>query len=224
MKKTTAMSSAVEAGYRKLAAVMAKQLTARGHVPFYAATADEALKKVLELIPPKASVGIPGSVTVREIGAPEALRARGNKVVEHWNPDAAPAENMEARFQGSQCDVLLTSSNAITKDGVLVNIDGSGNRVGAMCWSRGDRIFVISMNKVCADVEKAIARVQECAAPPNAVRLGCRTPCAVTGCHAKNGCIGPGSMCRLLLVTNQAPDMPEGRKSYVILVGEPLGY
>jgi hypothetical protein len=224
MKKITKMSAAVQAAYQKLAATLAKGLTARGHVPFYAATAEEALKKVLELIPAGASVGIPGSVTVREIGAPEALRARGNKVVEHWDPGASPAENMEARFQESQCDVLLTSSNAITKDGVLVNIDGSGNRVGAMCWSRGDRIFVISMNKVCSDVEQAVARVQDFATPPNAVRLGCKTPCAVTGCHAKNGCIGPNSMCRLLLITNQAPMMPEGKKSYVILVGEPLGY
>lgn len=224
MKKAVSMSSAKEAGFCRLASTLSKRLSERGHVPFYAATAHEALEKVLQLIPPGASVGIPGSVSIREMGAPEALRARGNTVMEHWDPQASPSENLEARFGESQCDVLLTGSNAITTEGILVNIDGSGNRLAAMCWSRGDRIFVISMNKVCPGVEQAVARVQNFAVPPNALRLGCRTPCAVSGCHAENGCIGPDSLCRLLLVTAQAPTMPEGKKSYVILVGEPLGY
>ncbi len=224
MKKAVSMSSAREASCRKLAATLSKGLSERGHVPFYVESAEEALEKVLKLVPLGASVGIPGSVSIREIGAPEALRARGNTVVEHWNSEATPDENFEARFRESQCDVLLTSSNAVTMDGILVNIDGSGNRLAAMCWSRGDRIFVISMNKVCPNVEQAVARVQNFAVPPNALRLGCKTPCAVTGCHAEKGCMGPESLCRLLLVTAQAPTMPEGRKSYVILVGEPLGY
>ena len=224
MKKETPMSLAVKNNYRHLAETMFKGLKQRGHEPFYAETAEEALAKVLELIPAGASVGIPGTVTIRELGAPEALAARGNRVVHHWDPSFTPAQRDDARFEEMQCDALLVSSNAITKDGVLVNIDGSGNRVAAMCWSRGDRIFVVSMNKVCPDIESAIARVREQATPPNALRLGCKTPCAVTGCHAKGGCLSPSSLCRAVLITEQAPTMPAGKKSYVILVGEPLGY
>ncbi len=224
MKKDTPMSAAVKINYRNLAATMMKRLEVRGHVPFYAENAEEALKKVLELIPEGASVGIPGTVSIREIGALEALTERGNKVVHHWNPSATPEELFEARFQENECDVFLVSSNAITKDGVLVNIDGSGNRLAGMCWSRGDRIFVISMNKVCPDIESAVKRVRECATPPNAMRLSCKTPCAVAGCHAANGCVGPSSICRAVLITEQAPTMFGDRKSYVILVGEPLGY
>jgi len=224
MKKETPMSKAVKDNYRNLAAYMAKKLAARGHVPLYAESAEEALAKVLELIPEGASVGVPGTVTIREIGAMEALASRGNRVVHHWAPGQTPEQKDEARFEEAQCDVLLVSSNAVTKDGVLVNIDGSGNRVASMCWSRGDRIFVIGMNKVCADIESAIKRVHECAAPPNALRLGYKTPCAANGCHAPGGCVGAGSMCRAVLVTEQAPTMPFGKKSYVLLVGESLGY
>ena len=224
MKKETPMSKAVMNNYRNLAETMSKELARRGHVPFYCETAEEALAKVLELIPEGASVGIPGTVTIRELGAVDALVARGNRVVHHWDPSFTLQQRDEARFEEMNCDALLVSSNAITKEGVLVNIDGSGNRVAAMCWSRGDRIFVVSMNKVCPDIESAIARVRECATPPNALRLGCKTPCAVTGCHAKNGCVSPASLCRAVLITEQAPTMPSGKKSYVILVGEPLGY
>ena len=224
MKKETPMSQAVANNYRHLAETMGKELTRRGHVPFYCATVEEALAKVLELIPAGASVGVPGTVTIRELGAIEALIARGSRVVHHWAPSFTPEQRDEARFEERNCDALLVSSNAITKDGVLVNIDGSGNRVAAMCWSRGDRIFVVSMNKVCPDIESAIKRVRECATPPNALRLGYKTPCAVTGCHAKEGCLSPSSLCRAVLITEQAPTMPAGKKSYVILVGEPLGY
>ena len=209
MKKETPMSKAVLNNYRNLAETMSKELARRGHVPFYCETAEEALAKVLELIPEGASVGIPGTVTIRELGAVDALVARGNRVVHHWDPSFTPQQRDEARFEEMNCDALLVSSNAITKEGVLVNIDGSGN---------------LSMNKVCPDIESAIARVRECATPPNALRLGCKTPCAVTGCHAKNGCVSPASLCRAVLITEQAPTMPSGKKSYVILVGEPLGY
>jgi len=224
MKKETPLSKAVKDNYRNLAATMCKKLQQRGHVPFYAENAEEALAKVLELIPAGASVGVPGTVTVRELGAIEALESRGSRIVHHWDPSLTPEQVDEARFEEMECDALLVSSNAITKDGVLVNIDGSGNRVAAMCWSRGDRIFVVSMNKVCPDIESAVRRVRECATPPNALRLGRKTPCAVSGCHAQNGCLGPGSLCRAVLITEQAPTMPFGKKSYVILVGAPLGY
>ncbi|MDY3868883.1 MAG: lactate utilization protein [Pyramidobacter sp.] len=224
MKKETPFGAAVKESWRLLAEHMIKKLTVRGHTAFYAETAEKALEKILELIPAGASVGVPGTVTVRELGAIEALQARGSRVVHHWIPGATPDERDEARFAEFDCDALLVSSNAITKDGVMVNIDGSGNRLAAMCWSRGDRIFVVSMNKVCPDVESAVKRVRECATPPNAVRQKMKSPCAVNGCHADGGCIGPQSLCRTLLITEQAPFMPFGKKSYVILVGEPLGY
>lgn len=213
MKTETTMNETARDNCRHLAADMEKHLVRRGHVPFYAATASEALGKILSLIPAGASVGIPGSATIRAIGAVEALRERGHKVVQHWDPKATAAEKLEARFEEAQCDVFLASSNAITKDGVLVNVDGAGNRVAAMCWSRGDRIYVVGMNKVCPDVAGALARVRNLAAPINAQRLS-----------RPGHNVAPDSICRAVLITEQAPTMPDGKKSYVVLVGEELGY
>lgn len=224
MKDITPAGAAVETAYARLASTMAEKLRRRGYVPFYAPTAQDALNKVLELIPEGASVGVPGSVTVREIGAIKALKERGHTVIEHWDASLSAEEKFEARFAEAQCDVFLTSSNAITSGGVMVNIDGTGNRLAGMCWSRGDRIYVVGMNKVCTDTASAIERAHQQAAVPNAVRLSCKTPCSATGCHLEKGCVSPNSICRAILILDQAPTMPEGKTAYVILVGESLGY
>lgn len=226
MSNVSVFSEALLTARRSLGATMIAKLEKRGHTAFYVDTAAEALRKVLELIPAGASVGVPGTVTIRQIGAIEALRERGNKVVHHWGNDGktvrSQEELTEARFAENAADVLLVSTNAITEDGVMVNIDGAGNRVGGMCWSRGDRIFVVGMNKVCPDLNAAIARAHDPAAVVNATRLHSGTPCEKLGCHI--GCVGPQSICRLILITDQAPQMPYGHKSYVILVGENLGF
>jgi len=118
------------------------------------------------------------------------------------------------------CDVFLTSANAVTIDGTMVNIDGNGNRVAGMAWAAGKIIYVIGINKVCpGGLEAAIARVKNFATPPNAMRLNIKTPCASLGYCVD--CDSPERVCRAMLVLERAP---QGRQSHVIIVGEVLGF
>lgn len=203
---------------RGAASSVVQALNDRGHVAMYVETAQEALRKVLELIPETASVGVPGTLTIRQIGAIEALLARGNKVIGHWG-DAGDLPAAEARFEEMRCDVFLTSSNALLEDGRMVNVDGVGNRLAAMCFSQGDRIFVIGLNKLCPNIPTALNRIRDYAGPKNASRLN------------KSLADSPDALkkvvdqiSRVTLITEKAPTMTGAHKSYVILVGEPLGY
>ncbi len=203
----------------RLGATITKALQERGHDAIYVSRKEDALSAVMDAIPKGASVGIPGTITVREIGAIEALETRGNRVFHHWDPSLT-AETKKQRLKDElSCDFFLTSSNAITHDGVMVNIDGTGNRLAGMCWAEGKIIYVIGMNKVCHDIESAIRRVRDVATPMNASRLGIDVPCTRTGYHV--GCPVPKTICRGLLITENAM---MGRESKVILVGEDLGY
>ncbi len=205
---------------RILGAQVAAECSKKGFQAVYADSSEEALEKVLSLIPEEVAVGISGSVSVREIGAVEALEKRGNPVVQHWDPSLKTVEEKKARLlEEVSCTVHLTGTNAITQDGMLVNIDGTGNRTAAMSWGPGKIIFVVGINKICPDLESAIRRVRDVATPPNALRLGIETPCAKTG-HCMN-CNSPQRVCRALLILERAT---MGRESHVIIVGESLGY
>jgi L-lactate utilization protein LutB len=193
-------------------------LSAKGYDAVFAATKEDALSAVMHLIPDGASVGVPGTVTIREIGAMEALAARGCKVYQHWLPNLTPEARKQAWLDEFNAEYFLTSANAVTRDGRIVNVDGNGNRVSAMAWSPGTLIFVIGINKVAANLDEAVSRMRE-ASPPNAIRLGLSTPCAQTG-YCVN-CSSPARICRALLIL-EAPTT--GRKTHVIMVGEELGY
>ena len=132
------LSEAKRAGYEKLGETVCKKLNSLGYSARYVKNKNEGLKAALELIPEGASVGVPGTVTVREIGLIEELKKRGSKVSVHWDPDLKP-EGKAARFlEELSSDWFVTSTNALTADeGVFVNIDGTGNRVGAMAWAPG---------------------------------------------------------------------------------------
>ena len=116
-------------------------------------------------------------------------------------------------------DYFLMSTNAITMDGELVNIDGRSNRVSCLCWGPQNVIIIAGMNKVALDVESALKRVRNFAAPPNAVRLNKNTPCAQTGKCAD--CYSPDCICSQIVITRRS-STPNRIK--VILVGEELGY
>ena len=197
---------------------LASELSKKGYSACYADTKEEALSEVLKIIPENASVGIPGSVTIREIGAMEALKERGCAVYHHWNPDLAPEQRMEILQKENMSDYFLTSANAVTTDGMIVNIDGNGNRVSGMAWGRNVMIFVIGVNKIAKNLDEAISRARS-ATPPNVLRLNGDTPCAKTG-YCIN-CDSPGRVCRALLILER-PTF--GRKTHVIVVGEDLGY
>ena len=180
----------------------------------------KALKRVLELVPENATVGIPGTVTVRAIGAMDALKARGNVVYQHWG-SMTNEERRAARFEENTADVFLTSANAITRDGQIINIDGTGNRVAGMAWGNGLVVFIAGINKLAFNLEDGIKRAKS-ATIPNAIRQNVDTACVKAG-HCVN-CSASGnedSMCRAILILDQAV---KGRKYHVIIVGENLGY
>ena len=166
-----------------------------------------------------ATVGIPGTVTVREIGLMERLEEKGCKISEHWLPDMSPAERTAALLGELQADWFVTSANALSMDGTIVNIDGAGNRVAVMSWAPGKIIYIVGINKISSDVHSAIKRARDIASPPNALRLARKTPCTATG-HCMD-CNSPERICRVVTLIERAP---LGRECHVIIVGEELGY
>ena len=200
-----------------------KALERRGFEAEYVPTGEDATKRILELIPENASVGIPGTVTIRSIGALDALQARGNTIYQHWGK-MSPEERRTARDKENSADVFLTSANALTRDGVIINIDGTGNRVAGMAWggkNNGFVLFVIGINKLAFGLEDGLERARS-ATIPNAVRQNEPTACTKAGRCVKCSVNGDEySMCRAILILEQAV---KGRRYHVILVGENLGY
>ncbi|MBQ9882350.1 MAG: lactate utilization protein [Synergistes sp.] len=202
-----------------LAENVCKALEARGFHASFAKDAAAAREAALALIPDGSTVGIPGSVTVREIGLPEALKKKGCVTAEHWAPDMTKDERKKALLAELTSDWFVTSANALSMDGVIVNIDGTGNRTAAMSWGPGSIIYIIGVNKIALDVHSALKRARNQATPPNAMRLSRRTPCAVTG--RCSDCSSDDRLCRVVMLLERAPI---GRECHVIIVGEELGY
>lgn len=194
----------------------AQALTRRGFEVQCVPTAKEAAEAVLSLIPDGSSVGAGGSVTIDQLHLVDALRAKGCSVIWHW----LEPRTEELCRRAHAADVYLTSSNAVTSAGQLVNIDGTGNRVAAMIHGPRMVVFVIGRNKLVeGGYGAAIARVKREACPPNARRLGLDTPCAVTGQCDERSC--QHSICNAIGILEH----PTGkRRMAVILVDEALGY
>ena len=201
-----------------LAQTIIKNLKRRNMEAFYCATAEEAVKKVSELIEDGSSVTWGGTMTVRDLGIPQYLKNRGTLEVLDRDLVTTPEEKQEMYLKAFSTDVYLSSANAISEDGVIVNIDGNGNRVAAITWGPKKVIFVIGLNKVAQNVEAALARARSTASPINAARFDIKTPCQNDGvCH---NCNSPESICNYVHFLRNSP---RGRH-VVVLVGENLGY
>ncbi len=179
--------------------------------------AEEARARLLEWIPAGATVGVGGSVTVRELGVLEELESRGCRVLDHWR--AAPEEVPEVRREQLRSDVFLTSANAITREGEIVLVDGVGNRVAATAFGPRIVVVVAGRNKVVDDLSGAWRRIEEIAAPKNASRLGRDLPCVKK--ESCQGCKSPQRICRIYLVVAFKPAQTDFR---VLLVDEDLGF
>ena len=202
----------------RLAKTLIKNLKRRHIEGFYCPTAKEAVQKVSELIEDGNSVTWGGTMTVRDLGIPDYLRNRGTLDVLDRDLAETPEEKQAMYLRAFSSDVYLTSANAISEDGVIVNIDGNGNRVAAITWGPKKVIFVIGLNKVAQNVEAALARARSTAAPTNAARFDIQTPCQADGvCH---NCNSPQSICNYIHFLRNSP---KGRH-VVVLVGEELGY
>ncbi|MGA2400207.1 MAG: lactate utilization protein [Syntrophobacteraceae bacterium] len=186
----------------------------------YAPSAAQAMEEVLAMIPRGASVYRCGSITTTSMGLWKRMAALPEvTIIDPFQPELTPQESLAKRHRGLAADVMIASSNAITLDGRLVNLDGLGNRVAAMMFGPEKVILVVGMNKVVPDLDSAIARVKHYAAPVNAIRVGVETPCTATGLCTD--CRSAERVCNMWSII-------EGQRKrgriHVKLVGEALGY
>lgn len=210
--------SPIEIRNEKAAGKVIKNLARRNIEAFYCPTSREAVDKLLEMIPQGSSVTWGGSMSIRDIGIPAALADAGKYEV--YDRDKAPdrAAATEIYLKAFSCEYYLSSANAITEDGVIVNIDGTGNRVAAITFGPRNVIFVIGMNKLTQNVDAALARARSLAAPVNTARFDIQTPCKLDGvCH---NCLSDDCICNYIHYLRHSPK----GKHKVILVGESIGY
>ena len=179
----------------------------------------EAVEHVLNYINPGATVGIGGSMTLKALDIPAQAKAKGANVLDHNVPDLAPEARMEILRSQLTSDVFLASSNAITLDGCLVNIDGVGNRVSAINFGPKKVVIVVGVNKICADVHAAYRRIGMIASPMNNKRLERPNPCTKTGLCMD--CQGPTRICRIYSTIKRKPTLSD---ITVVIIGEELGY
>ena len=198
-----------------LARKVIKGLESRNMSGYYAGNAQEALAKALALIPEGSSVTMGGAMSAHEIGLVEALKAGNFRFIDR----DAMADKRAAMLAAYDADVFLSGANAITEDGVMVNIDGNANRVSAIAQGPRKVVFIVGMNKVCVDLDGAMKRARNVAAPINAQRFGLSTPCAKTG--ACFDCKSPDTICCQFLITRFSKH--PGR-IHVILVNDSLGF
>lgn len=198
-------------------ATLKENLIARGYKVSVFAKACEAASYLCTAIR-NTTVGIGGSVTIRDMDLYDGLE-KSNRVFWHWHPQEGhtSAEMLE---EAGNAAVYLSSVNAISEQGEIVNIDGNGNRVAGIFYGHQKVYLIVGENKIAPTLAEAITRARNVAAPQNAARLGCKTPCAAKGDHCYD-CNSPDRICKGVQVLLQAPAAAEYE---VVLIGESLGY
>ncbi|MBE5832859.1 MAG: lactate utilization protein [Butyrivibrio sp.] len=201
-----------------LAQKVIKGLESRNMSGYYAANKEDALKKALELIPEESSVTMGGAMSAHEIGLVEAVKSGNYNFIDR-DTAKTPEEKRAAMLAGYDADIFLSSANAMTDDGILVNIDGNSNRVSMIAQGPKKVIFIVGMNKVCDDIDGAMKRARNVAAPINAQRFGLSTPCSKTG--SCMNCKSPDTICCQFLITRFSRHKD---RIHVILVNDNLGF
>lgn len=195
---------------RAIAAV--KALNANNFDAMYLANPENLLPKLAEMVPEGSSCSVGGSVTLEETGVLDYLKSGRYRYYDRYAPEVNPDEVFA---QALGCDYYFTSTNALTMNGELFNIDGRGNRLAAICWGPRRVIVITGYNKIVPDLQAARDRLKTIATPANAIRLGIKTPCAATGCCSD--CRSDVRICVQELVTGF--QKPEGRISVIVLGG-----
>lgn len=196
-----------------------RNLEKRNITGHYCDTKEDAVRVIKSLIPEGSEVSWGGSATLDEIGIKPAL-ADGNYRINDPMKAADPVEGLKLRKAALQADVFLSGLNAVTMDGEIVNIDGRGNRVSAILFGPDKVILIAGANKIVLDEKDAVDRIRSDACPPNALRLGLKTPCALTGVCQE--CLIKGNTICSHIVTTRF-SMTEDRM-HVVLVNEMLGF
>ncbi|MCR5774037.1 MAG: lactate utilization protein [Lachnospiraceae bacterium] len=198
-----------------LAQKVIKGLESRNMSGYYAESAGEALEKALSLIPAKSTVTMGGCMSANEIGLVDALKEGDYVFIDRDKEE----DKRAAMLKAYDADVYIASCNAMTDDGILVNIDGNANRVSAIAQGPKKVVFIVGMNKVCDDVDGAMKRARNVAAPINAQRFGLKTPCSSLGrCM---DCKSPDTICCQFLITRFSKHKD---RIHVILVNDDLGF
>ena len=198
----------------KLAQKVIKGLESRNMTGYYAANKEEALQKALELIPEGSTVTMGGCMSANEIGLTDAVKTGNYNFL-----DRGAMDPREALLAGYDADVFLTSANAMTEDGIMVHIAGNANRVSYIANGPKKVIAIVGMNKICDDIDRAMKRGRNIAAPTNAQRFEINTPCKKTGSCAN--CKSPDTICCQFLVTRYSR---HAGRIHVILVNDFLGF
>lgn len=204
--------------YKNLAEKLIPNLEKRNFEAYYCDNKEQALDKAISLIDKNGTISWGGSKTLKDLNLIEVLKENDYKLIDR-DSASTPEERNELMKQGLTANTFLTSSNAITEDGILVNIDGNGNRVAAMCYGPDSVIVIAGMNKLCETVEAAVDRVHNVAAVKNAERFGLtKTGCSKGKCV---NCLSDECMCSYIVKTRRSK--VKGRIK-IILVGEELGF
>lgn len=208
----------LQQSFKHTAASIIKNLEARNMNGYYCETTDALVEKVLSMLNEGSTITWGGSITLKDSGLLDAVSQKNFELLDR--SDAKSEEEKRLFFSKAVLsDYFFTSTNAITLDGELVNIDGAANRVACLCHGPKEVFVIAGMNKIVTDIGSGLSRTQNVAAPPNGVRLNRNTPCAVTG--RCGDCMSPDCMCNQIVITRRSGIA--GRIK-VFLVGENLGY
>jgi YkgG family uncharacterized protein len=210
----------VDWSYEKQCLRTVKALQKNGFTASYYQDPQEAARHILKEAETAATIGLGGSHSVADLNLRDRFREMGKELLIPKGPGNTPEKAMEIRRRQLTCDLFLCGTNAVTLSGCLVNIDNTGNRVGAMMFGPRKVIVVAGRNKIVAGtIEDAIRRVKDKASPPNARRLEFNTPCATTGfCE---DCSSPQRICRIISIMERKPARTDVQ---VLVVNEDMGY
>jgi L-lactate utilization protein LutB len=206
--------------YEKTASTSILNLEKNGFKAIYFEKIDTAVSYITEIIAKYDTIGFGGSVTVLyDLKLHDIAKKLNKNILNHNAPDITAEKKHQIRLSQQTCDLFITSTNALTKDGKLVNIDGAGNRVSAMIFGPKKVLVVAGINKIVKDVDKALKRIKEISAPMNTKRLSLKTPCAATGECAD--CSSSDRICRVTTIIEKKPNYTDIE---IVIIGENLGF
>ncbi|MBK5240125.1 lactate utilization protein [Clostridium sp.] len=196
-----------------------EELLKNGFKAIYIQNGEQTSEFIMNNIVKGDKVGFGGSMTIKKLGIQEKVKSMGGIVLDHGDPNLSPDEKMETMRGELVCDVFLCSSNAVTLEGELVNIDGVGNRIAAMSFGPKKVIIVVGVNKICKNEAAAFQRLEQIAAPKNNKRLNTPNPCTKTG--VCSDCKSDSRICRVYSVIKRKPMTTD---ITVVVVGEDFGF
>jgi hypothetical protein len=213
------MTAVEEWRYETIGKAACEALKKSGFDARFVLKGEEALAIIGGFIKSGMKVGFGGSMTIKAIGAEGKARALGAEILDHNAPGLSPERKLELMRAQLTCDLFLSSSNAVTLEGDIVNVDGNGNRVAALTFGPKKTVVVVGANKIVRDLDEALARLETNASPMNNKRLERPNPCVKTG--TCEDCRGDTRICRVYQILRRRPLLSDFT---VIVVGEPLGY